>query len=266
MPAPPATLCFVVPAYGASPYLDECLASLAAQTVDVPRIVSTSTPHDGLDAICERHGASLVVHGPNRGIGHDWNMAYQAATTDWVTLAHQDDVYEPGYAAFVLDRAAAYPDDAMVCSAYYEIVDGERRPPVAMLRIKRVLLELGFAGAGRVTSRARKRLALRFGNPVACPTVALNTRVLGDFRFRDDMRTNMDWVAWLDIAERPGGISLSRQPLVGHRIHAESETSASIDGGERYREDLEVFERLWPDPVARLLATVYARAYHSNEV
>ena len=70
----------------------------------------------------------------------------------------------------------------------------------------------------------------------------------------------------LDIAERPGGISLSRDPLVGHRIHAGCETSASIDGGERYREDLEVFERLWPGPVARALATVYARAYHSNEV
>jgi len=27
-----------------------------------------------------------------------------------------------------------------------------------------------------------------------------------------------------------------------------------------------VFERLWPEPVARALASVYARAYHSNEV
>ena len=52
----------------------------------------------------------------------------------------------------------------------------------------------------------------------------------------------MDWVAWLDIADRPGGIGHVREALVGHRIHGDSETSAAIDDGKRYREDLEIFE------------------------
>jgi glycosyltransferase involved in cell wall biosynthesis len=82
-------------AYGASTYLDECLASLAAQTVRIPVVVSTSTPFPGLEHVCERHGARLQVHGPNQGISHDWNVAYASATTDWVTLAHQDDIYDP---------------------------------------------------------------------------------------------------------------------------------------------------------------------------
>jgi glycosyltransferase involved in cell wall biosynthesis len=253
-------------AYGASPYLDDCLASLAAQTVDVPRIVSTSTPHDGLEDLCRRHGASLRAHGAPQGIGHDWNAGYEAATTDWVTLAHQDDVYSPDYAAFVHERAAEHPDDTMVFSTYYEIVDGARRPTGTLLRVKQVLLELGFLGADRITSRRRKRRVLRFGNPVSCPTVTLNKAVLPGFRFRDDMKTNMDWLAWLDIADRPGGIGLSRRPLVGHRVHPGSETSASIEAGDRHREDLEVFERLWPGPVARVVASVYAHSYRSNQV
>lgn len=266
IPSSPPTHSFVVPAYGVSPYLDACLDSLAAQTVDVPRLVSTSTPSDALEAICRRHEVPLVVHGPNRGIGHDWNAAYRAATTDWVTLAHQDDVYEPGYAAFVRARATAFPGDAMVFSTYYEIVDGARRPTVAMLRFKRVLLELGFLGADRITSTFRKRAVLRFGNPVACPAVTLNKARLGDFAFRDDMRTNMDWVAWLDVAAHPGGFNLSRRPLVGHRVHPDSETSATIGDGERRSEDLEVFERLWPAPVARVIAGAYTRSYRSNDV
>jgi hypothetical protein len=253
-------------AYGASTYLDECLASLAAQTVRIPVVVSTSTPFPGLEHVCERHGARLQVHGPNQGISHDWNVAYASATTDWVTLAHQDDIYDPGYAAFVSDRASLHPDDRMVFSTCYEIVDGARRPTVAMLRMKRMLLELGFLGARRVTSRARKRRILRFGNPVPCPAVALNKRVLLGFRFRDDMKTNMDWAAWLDVAEEPGGISLSRHPLVGHRIHPGSETSATIQGGDRYLEDMEMFERLWPRRVARVLASIYAYSYRSNKV
>ena len=224
---------FVVLAYGASSYIDECLASLAAQSVRVPIVVSTSTPYAGLEQLCERHGASLQVHGPNGGIGHDWNVAYTSATTDWVTLAHQDDVYDPTYAAFVSERASLHPYDRMVFSTYYEIVNGARRPTAHMLRIKRLLLELGFLGAPRVTSRTRKRRVLRLGNPVPCPAVALNKRMLPDFRFRDDMKTNMDWVAWLDIAEEPGGIGLSRRPLVGHRIHPGSETERDDPAGRQ---------------------------------
>ena len=41
---------------------------------------------------------------------------------------------------------------------------------------------------------------------------------------------------------------------------------ATIAGGDRYREDLEVFRRLWPDGVARALAAVYTRSYRSNRV
>lgn len=255
-----------MPAYGSSAYLEECLASLGAQALRVPVVVSTSTPYVGLERLCAAHGATLSMHGPNRGIGHDWNMAYASATTDWVTLAHQDDVYDSTYAAFVQARAAAHPDDRMVFSTCYELVNGRRRPTVSMLRVKRLLLELGFLGAARVTSRARKRRLLRFGNPVPCPAVTLNKRMLPDFRFREDMKTNMDWVAWLDIADQPGGIGVSRRPLVGHRIHPGSETSSAIHHGDRFREDLEIFERLWPRPLASLLASVYARSSRSNEV
>jgi hypothetical protein len=31
------------------------------------------------------------------GIGHDWNFSFSHAKTKYVTLAHQDDVYDPAY-------------------------------------------------------------------------------------------------------------------------------------------------------------------------
>lgn len=255
---------FVVPAYGESPWLGRCLESLQAQDVTVAVAVSTSTPFAGLEALCERHGAQLVVHSPNRGIGNDWNAALRAASTDWVTLAHQDDLYEPGYSAAVLDRARRFPDDLMAFTGYYELVGDARRDTVAMLRVKRLLLELGFLGSERITSRARKRLVLRFGNPIPCPAVALNRRALAEFAFRDDLRTTLDWWAWLDVFDRAGGVSYERQPLVGHRIHPSSETSAAIDDGDRRREDRAVFDQLWPRPVAALLSGLYTRSYRSN--
>jgi glycosyltransferase involved in cell wall biosynthesis len=257
---------FVVPAYGRSPYLGACLRSLAEQSVPSPVVVSTSTPYDGLDELCEQHGARLVVHGPNQGIGHDWNMALRAAETDWVTLAHQDDLYAAGYSAFVARVAADHPDDLLAFSTYDEVEGDRKRDTVPMLRVKRVMLELAFLGRGRITSRRSKRRALRLGNPIGCPAVAINRAAAPDFAFRTDMKTNMDWMAWLDLAERPGGFSLDRRPLMTHRIHAASETSATIDAGDRRREDRTVFERLWPSPIAGGLTALYGVSYRSNAV
>ena len=92
-----------MPVYGQSPHLVDCLRSLAAQTRPSPVIISTSTPFEELPAIAGLFGARLHVHGPNLGIGRDWNAALDIADTDLVTLVHQDDLYAPGFAAETLD-------------------------------------------------------------------------------------------------------------------------------------------------------------------
>lgn len=164
---------FVVPAYGRSPYLEACLASLAAQERPSSVMVATSTPFEELEAITERHGARLVVHGPNAGIGRDWNAALEHADGDWVTVAHQDDTYAPGFSAAVLDAAARHVDALMVFTGYVEMLDGRRRSG-GLLAVKRVLLELGFLGRERVRSRLARTNALRFGNAIPCPAVTVH--------------------------------------------------------------------------------------------
>ena len=99
-----------------------------------------------------------------------------------------------------------------------------------MLRIKKVLLEIAFLGRSYVVRRGAKRRMLRFGNPVPCPSVALHMALAPDFRFRVGLQANMDWHAWLDIAARDGGIGYVRHPLLGHRIHGETETSGRSAG------------------------------------
>jgi hypothetical protein len=69
---------FAVAAYGRSPHLEDCLRSLRAQSVQSPIVISTSTPHEGLATLAQRHGVALRAHGENRGIGADWNAALRA--------------------------------------------------------------------------------------------------------------------------------------------------------------------------------------------
>lgn len=254
---------YAVPAYGRSPHLEACLDSLGGQQ-DSRVVVSTSTPFDGLDDIVSAHGANLCVHGPNRGIGADWNAAYEAAEADLVTIAHQDDIYAAGHAAEVRRAFAAAPRALLVFTDCRELDDGGMRPRNRTLWAKEVQREMAFLGARVIERGWRKRMLLRFGNPIACPAVTFNKALLRDFRFRTDMRTNMDWAAWLELAGRDGGFAYVRKPLVLHRIHAGSETTACIVDGARAREDEDMFRQLWPGGIAHLLARLYAASYTTN--
>lgn len=269
---------FVVPAYGDSPHLRACLDSLRAQTRRSPIVLCSSTPHAGLQALADEYGARLVLHSPNAGIGRDWNVALEQtslepaslehATTEWVTLAHQDDVYLPEFAQRTLAMAACQPRAAMVMTGYGEWIDsqaGEDRPRLLtpMLAIKRLLLELGFLGRDVAASTRAKRRLLRFGCPIPCPAVTL--RVAAGLRFREDLKVNLDWEAWLRLAAQPGAFAYVRQVLMLHRIHAGSETSDGIRAGARAREDLMMFRAQWPAPIARVLARAYAMSYATGD-
>lgn len=251
---------FVVPAYGRSVHLRDCLQSLRAQTVASPIVIATSTPYEGMEALAAEFDARLCVHGPNGGIGRDWNFAVSQAQTDLVTIAHQDDIYLPRFAERSIAAARSVPDVSLVATGYGELVGARERFNTPMLLIKRVLLELAFLGRRRIGSVAAKQRALRFGCAISCPTVTLRTGTDAN-GFREDMKVNLDWDAWLRRARRPGSFVYVRESLMLHRIHESSETSAAVLDGVRAREDLEIFRSLWPPVVASWLARVYALSY-----
>lgn len=255
---------FVVPAFGESPYLRECLTSLRAQEVPTPIFISTSTPSPWLTALADKSGATLVEHGPNRGIGHDWNQAIAATPAEWVTLAHQDDTYLPRFAAETMRCVERHQDVDLVMTGYGELHGDHVRTWTPMLAIKRLLEAQAFLGRDALRNRRARRRLLAFGCAIACPTVTLRRdRALG--LFREDLKVDLDWDAWLRLAAGPGAFARVRHLCILHRIHADSETSGGVRGGVRAREDAAMFQRLWPSPVARLLARLYAVGYQAGE-
>jgi len=261
----PAVHCFVVPAHGESPHLDDCLRSLSEQTVKTAISISTSTPNHHIRALAERYGVPLHVNPVRGGIGADWNFALEAAETPWVTLAHQDDIYLPQFAARMLQALSDCRDGILVFSGYEEIEGSHVRSTSTLLRIKQALLELGFVGGSRATRRFFKTNALRFGCAIACPSATINVAATG-LRFRTDLKVDLDWAAWLQLARRPGAFIYLRDILMRHRVHAESETSAAISAGHRLAEDRTVLRSLWPEPLAQAILASYRIAYRSNQV
>src|SRR6516164_1647850 len=108
-----------------------------------------------------------------------------------------------------------------------------------------------------IRSKSAKRLSQSLGSSIACPTVMYNTVILSNFRFSGDYTINMDWDAWLRMADMIGTFVHVPQILVQHRIHRDSATSVGLGVRARQREDLEIFGRLWPKAIATILARLY---------
>ena len=132
---------FVVCAYKESPYLEECITSLLSQSLPGSNIlVSTSTPNDHIRGIAEKYGLPLFVNTGKASIAYDWNFGYSQAKTPYITLAHQDDVYEPGYVEAAMNAFSSSKKPLIFFTDYYELRNGEPVKENRLLKIKRLLL------------------------------------------------------------------------------------------------------------------------------
>lgn len=244
---------FVVPAHGHAPWLERCLRSLLAQNRPSHVLITTATPTPEILAVAHGCGVPLQINRVASGIASDWNFAYDAANADWVTLAHQDDIYEPGYSQTCLEAADRSRDPLLVFTAAVEVSGSGRSS--SNTRIKTLLAQLAFMGRVAIADRLSKRLLLGFGNPIPCSSVMLRKSRLQEFRFPAGWYSNLDWRAWLDLAEHDGAFVYVRQPLVRRTLHPDAATSRFL--AARADEDNRMFAELWPRPVASVLMTLY---------
>jgi glycosyltransferase involved in cell wall biosynthesis len=250
----------VVPAYGDSPFLEMCLASLRDQTRPPALLVTTSTPSPFIEALCRRFEAPLVVNHQGGGIAADWNFALHASGARYVTLAHQDDVYFPQFAQASLTAFERTPQASLSFTRYREI-DDEGRPKSSKISLVKGLIETLTLGGAIAVKGARLRAYLSLGNPLPCSSVTFDRAALPDFTFSDELSSNLDWKAWLDLCEAGVIFARAPEPLVGRRHNALTETARLIKSGKRKTEDLIMFERLWPGPIARIIARLYEAGY-----
>lgn len=256
---------FVVSAFGQSRYLKPCLDSVLSQSRNGSDVlIVTSTPSPFLNALASEFGIRLIERAPSRGIASDWNLALTAVEADLLTIVHQDDVYDRHFAAKVVDAVERHPNFMIAFTNSTEQDEHGPRRTTLNLRIKRWLTERGFKGREAIETPREKLRLLEFGNPICCPSVTINRRILPNFRFANGLMSNLDWEAWHELAKQSGKFVYLRQPLVSKRVHAESETTALMQNRLREREDREMFGRFWPRPVAAALSFVYRLGYLSN--
>lgn len=256
---------FAVCAYKESPYLEDCLKSLLAQTAESNIIIATSTPNEYISSIASKYDVPIFVNHGQSGITQDWNFAYSHADSKYVTIAHQDDIYDPQYLEIVLNKISESKKPLICFTDYYEIRDNEKVYKNRLLQVKRLmLLPIRLPMAER--SRWIRRRILSFGSPICCPSVTYAKENLPYVVFRHGFRACEDWEAWEMISRLKGDFLYSSKALVGHRIHEGSETSAIIGDQGRTDEEYIMYRKFWPDRIARLLNHAYSTAQKSNNL
>ena len=110
---------FAVMAYKDSPYLPDCLDSLKNQTVGSDIYIATSTPSLYIDETAKKYGIKIFATDPGQGIAHDWNFSLSIAKTKYVTLAHQDDLYNSNYTRLCIKAAEKF-NDTLICFTDYK--------------------------------------------------------------------------------------------------------------------------------------------------
>ena len=257
---------FAVMAYKDSPYLADCLDSLKDQTVKSEIFITTSTPSAFINETAKKYHIKVFITEPGKGIAHDWNFGIDAAKTKYVTLAHQDDLYVSNYTEQCLNASQQFEDTLICFTAYSELINDEReRSSTLMLNAKKFLNFMFMPFKNNIKSRTWKKFSQAFGTPIPCPTVMFNKQMLADFRFSEKYKVSLDWDAWLRMAAMNGRFVHVPKILVKHRIHVESATTEGIKANVRQTEDFEIYCRIWPKFIARILSRFYAGSYRSNE-
>jgi glycosyltransferase involved in cell wall biosynthesis len=258
---------FVIPVYGPAPTLAGLIESLRAQDgVRSEIMLTSSTPSTELVQIAKRHAIPLHINPQRLDIAADWNFALTAVTTRYVTIAHQDDLFRRAYVSRLGAALRENYCSILAFCDYAEHTPEGPRPPNINLQIKRALCRRAFGSRDCISATHDKVRLLSLGNPICCPSVMIDRSRIPNFRFPGGFRTNLDWMAWLDLARSPGGFIYVRDRLVSKGVHAESATTAAIANRAREREDRALFDALWPRPIAAVLAAAYKLGYWANRL
>lgn len=253
---------FVVLAYKESIYLEECIKSVLNQKYNSNVVIATTTDNNFIRDIANKYKIDVVV-GKHTSIGGDFDFAIKTGNTELITIAHQDDVYDYEYSFNIVESYQKNKNASIIIPNYYELKGDKKVTKNINLIIKRLLLS-PLRIRGKAISVFAKRLILRFGNSIGCPSVTFVRNKITFPIFDFPYKCNVDWAAWEKLSRKSGDFVYVNKYLMGHRIHENSTTTEIIKNNIRTKEDYQILCKFWPKLIAKLIAKIYKNSEKNN--
>lgn len=261
----PSEHTYAVCAYKESQFLEDCIKSLLAQSVKSNIFIATSTPNEHIYALAKKYNLEVRINEGEKGIGGDWNFAYESAKTPLVTIAHQDDIYESDYTKEMLRFVNRSKEPIMYFCSYAELRGETKVYSNPILNVKKLMLSpLKIKAFWR--SKFIRRRILSLGCAICCPAVTMVKERFGKTPFTNDYLSDIDWQQWETQSRKKGSFVYNKKPLMCHRIHEESATTEIIGDNKRTLEDFDMYCKFWPKWIAKILIKGYSKSQNSNNI
>ena len=163
--------------------------------------MSTSTPNDYIEGRCKKHNIPIFINKNPHLAGDDWNYGYEHSDTELVTIAHQDDIYEPNFLEETLKSINRIKADNVIIAFtdYYELKLGKKEYSNTLLRIKRIM---NFPLRSKLLARTKfvRRRTLSVGCAICCPATTYVKKNAGHNVFDTTYKNSCDYKTWVNLA------------------------------------------------------------------
>lgn len=259
---------FAICAYKESPYLEELIRSLLSQKLRSSVILCTSTPNEYIENLCKKYDIKLFISEKESSLMNDWSFALEMAKTkegaELVTIAHQDDIYHEDYSSELMKAYEKYPDMLIFCCSN-RTIDAYGNENGGKVEVVKKVLRLPLRIKGLSGNTFIKRLSLRFGNSICCPSCTYNIKLTGTELFKKDYHFVIDWDTLWNLTSKKGRFIVCEKNLISYRVHEGAETKKNIVDHNREKEESLMFRKIWPEPVVKLLMHFYKSAYKAYD-
>ena len=133
----------------------------------------------------------------------------------------------------------------------------------SLLKVKRII-NFPLILLGRF--KFIRLLTLSLGNAICAPSVTYNKEMVERPIDKSDLKANIDWDTWINLAKKKGKFIYVGKALLEHRIHEGSTTTAVIQNNIMREEDYLMFRRFWPKTIAKFLTNIYCKSEKSNDL
>ena len=181
-----------------------------------------------------------VLELSNVGIARNWNRGIEQVTTEFFTLLHCDDAYEPEYLAEMIKLMDHYPGAALGhCGA----VTMNERGQSVYSSIEAFKQGRYFPARAFCRSIKEEYQALLSGDFINCPSViyrASMTKEVGFFNVH--LTQTLDWEYWFRVLLNGFSICGTSRRLYRYRRHENNLSKQNAKDMSRYMEELKTLK------------------------
>lgn len=210
----------VIPTYNGSDYIEQALQSALAQTRPADEIiVSDDNSTDATLEICRKYANQIKIYsnpqGPS-GFVNGWNHAIAKATSEYITILHQDDILAPTFLSEIERALRIYPDVKHLFVPCNNI-DGANH----------ILQEPNYCTGEirRYTGKEYVRAYQTIGNPHIhrCPGVVTHRSIFNLCQYREEAGHIADDDFFYRVGQYTDVVGVMKV-LASYRLHNKSET------------------------------------------